>query len=289
MKITYIFLFISFLSYSQNKKSFEKYNQFQQKAMLDFKDKKYETALLNFQKAIDLKPRENVTTYFYATAAALNTNNMNKAKELLIASIHQTNASKEYFLNFKEFDNFRNQKLFTEIENNYENYITEFYKNLEHPKIYKEIDSLFAIDQKVRKNKSDWREVSKIDSLNINRLIEITKKYGWQKKGWLLLWHQRGTYNQDNYIWNFFKPYIDKQILEGNIEKSFWTRFEDQNSIRNSKKQIYGLYWGQFDQFPIKDIKNVDKRRVENGLPPLWYMEKIYGIKLPSDYKRTKL
>ncbi|WP_299673453.1 hypothetical protein [uncultured Tenacibaculum sp.] len=289
MKITYIFLLVSFLSYSQNKKSFEKHNQFQQKAMLDFIDKKYETALLNFQKAIDLKPRENVTTYFYATAAALNINNMNKAKELLIASIHQTNASKEYFLNFKEFDNFRNQKLFTEIENNYENYITEFYKNLEHPEIYKEIDSLFAIDQKARKNKSDWREISKIDSLNINRLIEITKKYGWQKKGWLLLWHQRGTYNQDNYIWNFFKPYIDKQILEGNIEKSFWTRFEDENSIRNSKKQIYGHYWGQFDQFPIKDIKNVDKRRVENGLPPLWYMEKIYGIKLPSDYKRTKL
>ncbi|MGF1556607.1 hypothetical protein [Paucihalobacter sp.] len=62
--------------------------------------------------------------------------------------------------------------------------------------------------------------------------------------------------------------------------------FEEEKSIINTKEQIYGLYWGQFDQFPIKDIENVDKRRTEKGLAPLWYMEKVYGIDLPSEYKK---
>src|SRR5690606_19933780 len=147
--------------------------------------------------------------------SALNLKKNDKAKELLIASIHNTNASKDYFLNFDEFNNFRNESLFSEIENDYEKHISEFYNKLEHPKIYREVDSLMKIDQEYRTNGSEWKEMARIDSLNIKRLIEITKEYGWQKKGWLILWHQRGSYGQDNYVWNFFKPYIDEQIAKG--------------------------------------------------------------------------
>ena len=171
-----------------------------------------------------------------------------------------------------------------EIENQYENHITEFYKKLEHPKIYREVDSLMKIDQEYRLNGNDWREISRIDSLNINRLIEITKEYGWQKKGWLILWHQRGTYKQDNYIWNFFRPFINGEIAKGNIKRDFWTRFEEEKSIIKNKVQIYGYYWNQFDQYPIFDIKNVDIRRAEFGIAPLWYYNKVYGIELPAEY-----
>lgn len=286
MRITCIFLLFTILSCAQSKNEFEIYNELEQTAMLEFKDKEFEKALTNFQKAIDLKPVEDVTIYFYAIASALHANKYEKAKKLLIASIHNTNASKSYFLNFDEFDNFRNKKMFTEIENDYEKHISTFYKKLKYPKIYREIDSLFELDQKVRKNKNTINKMAKIDSSNIKRLIEITKEYGWQNKGWLILWHQRGTYGQDNYVWNFFKPYIDEQIQKGNMKKSFWTMFEEEKSLIKNKEQIYGLYFGQFEQFPIKDIENVDKRRVENGLPPLWYMEKVYGIELPSEYKK---
>ena len=37
--------------------------------------------------------------------------------------------------------------------------------------------------------------VSKIDSLNIEELMAITKEYGWQKRAWVILWHQRGNHN----------------------------------------------------------------------------------------------
>lgn len=287
MKRLFIILTFIVLSCSENKNEFETYNELEQTAMLQFINKEYDNALINFQKAIDIKPNKNVSLYFYATASALNLGNLNKAKELIISSIHNTNASKEYFLNFEEFNNFRNEKLFLDIENEYDKHIEQFYKKLENPKIYREIDSLRSIDKKVRTDGSGWDEISRIDSLNINRLIEITKKYGWQERSWIILWHQRGTFGEYNYIWNFFKPYIDEQIELGKIEKSFWTIFEEEKYISENNKQIYGLYSNQFDQFPINDIDNVDKRRIENGLPPLWYMKKVYGIELPVGYKNT--
>ncbi len=288
MKKIYILLSFIIISCSDNKTEFEKYNELTQKAMLAFKDQDFDQALSNFQKAIALKPKEGVSVYFFATASALHLGKTEKAKELLIASIHNTNASKDYFLKFDEFDKFRTMKLFADIENDYDKHIATFYHQLEHPEIYKAVDSLIKADQAIRTKKIDRKEIAKIDSSNVKRLIEITKTYGWQNKGFLILWHQRGTYGQNNYVWRFFKPYIDEQIAKGNIKKSFWTLFDEDQSIRNNKEQIYGLYTSQFDQFPIKDIANVDKRRTEKGLPPLWYMAKVYGIKLPAGYKKTQ-
>ncbi|MGF1556606.1 hypothetical protein [Paucihalobacter sp.] len=96
--------------------------------------------------------------------------------------------------------------MFADIESEYEDHISEFFNNLKHPEIYKEIDSLYAVNQEYRTNGSECVEIARIDSLNIKRLIEITKDYGWQNKGWIILWHQRGTYGKSNYVWNFFKP-----------------------------------------------------------------------------------
>ena len=75
--------------------------------------------------------------------------------------------------------------------------------------------------------------MKKVDSLNIARLMDITKKHGWQEKAWLILWHQRGSYGEDNYIWNFFKPLIDKEIEAGKLSRSFWGLFEQYKEIND--------------------------------------------------------
>lgn len=69
--------------------------------------------------------------------------------------------------------------------------------------------------------------MQKVDSLNVARLIEITKEHGWQERAWIILWHQRGTYGEDNYVWNYFKPLIDKEISEGKLSKNFWSNFDE--------------------------------------------------------------
>ena len=58
--------------------------------------------------------------------------------------------------------------------------------------------------------------------------------------------------------------------------------FEDERSIYESNKQIYGMYRNQFD---IIDVQNVDERRWAIGLPPLWYMNKVYATELPYGYE----
>ena len=284
MKITILFFSILTLGCSTTQSDFEKYDKIVWKAMLQYQEKEYEKALDNFNDAFAVLPDENVTHYFYAAAAALHLSKENKAKELIIESIIQTKASQNYYSRFEEFNQFRQLGLFKEIEKNYEDYIAEFYNNLEHPDIYREIDSLIEKDQEIRTKTTSKEKFQLVDSLNINRLIEITQEYGWQKKGWLILWHQRGTYKEDNYVWNFFLPHINREIQNGTVRKDFWAMFEDEEALRNGEPHIFGTY---YDQFPIKDIENVDARRDSIGLPPLWYINKIYGIELPSDYNTT--
>jgi len=279
-----LFLFAFLTMHSQNQSSFEKYDGLVWKAMIQYKTKDYKSSLNNFKQAFKILPNDSVDDHFYAAAAALNLNNDSEAEKLIIESIELINASKNYFLNFEEFNSFRSRKLFETISNNYEEYQKTFFKNLSHPEIYEEIETLLRKDQEVRNNGNSMLET---DEKNINRLIEITKEYGWQEKGWIILWHQRGTYGENNNVWSFFKPYIDQQIREGKMRKDFWARFEDEKSIQKYGKQLYGMYWSQYKEWPIIDIENVDKRRESVGLPPLWYMNKVYGINLPKEYKTT--
>jgi len=73
-----------------------------------------------------------------------------------------------------------------------------------------------------------------VDSLNIERLMEITKEHGWQERAWIILWHQRGNHDEDNYIWNYFRPLINKEIEEGKISRSFWSAFDQFKQMMKS-------------------------------------------------------
>jgi len=101
------------------------------------------------------------------------------------------------------------------------------------------------------------------DSLNIRVLMDITREYGWQKEAHLLLWHQRGTYGKDNWVWNYFKPLINKEIKSGKIAPSFWAIFEDFKSINKTGKSIYGYHPGKVNPQTV----NINRRKI--GLPEL--------------------
>lgn len=289
MKIYYLLLLVILtVGCNSNKVDYETYDKLVWEAMLDYNQKKYSKALHLFQKAFKIIPNENVSDYFHAAAASLHLNKSDLAKQLIIESIRQTNASKEYFERFSEFNQFRENKLFSEVETDYEDYKSQFLKNLKNPIVHKKLDSLLDKDQQVRNSGLAADERFPIDSMNVVSLIEITKKYGWQERGWLILWHQRGNYKKDDYVWSFFRPYINQGIKNGEIRKEFWARYEEEESVMKNKEQIYGFYTNQFDLYPITDVQNVDKRRKEVGLPPLWYLNEIYGTQLPTDYQSDK-
>lgn len=276
---------------TKNKSDFEKYDELIWSGMLNFKDKNYQNSLSNFQDAFKIKPNESTSHYFYASAAALNLKKNEIAKELIITSIQKTNASERYFDNFDAFNSFRKNNLFSEIKSDYTKYKTDYTNNQKNPEIYKEIELLIERDQKVRTDGSSVQEMQRVDSLNIKRLIEINKEHGWHDKQWILLWHHRGIHREDNYIWNYFRPLINKKIDSGKLRKSYWAAFDDEKSmLRGKGLQIYGTYRNNYDQFPIENIHKVDSLRKTVGLPPLAYLKKVYGVELPKGYsKKTPL
>ena len=101
------------------------------------------------------------------------------------------------------------------------------------------------------------------DSLNVTELIKITKKHGWQKEAWLILWHQRGTYGEKNWVWNYFKPVIDKEINEGKLAPYFWAIFDDISSLMKTGESIYGYHPGKVN------AETVNRNRKQIGLPIL--------------------
>lgn len=272
------------VSGENSKNTYDDYYKHVWNGMLSYQDKDYQNSLSSFQNAFEIIPDENVTHYFYGAAAALHLKKDSLAQKFITEAIIHTNASEKYFLRFSEFDEYRENKMLKDIEREYPHYTSIFYEKLAHPDIYREMEYMLEKDQAVRNSTVDAEQMRLVDSLNVIRLTEITKEYGWQKKGWTILWHHRGSFRTDNYVWSYFRPLINEQIEEGNINKNFWAEFEDEESISQNAVQIYGTYWGQLDLYPIKDIQTIDERRKEIGLPPLWYMEKVYNIPVPKKY-----
>ena len=95
----------------------------------------------------------------------------------------------------------------------------------------------------------------RVDSLNIARLIEITEEHGWQQGAWIILWHQRSTFGEDNYIWNYFKPLIDEEIEAGKLSRSFWGAFE-QFKIMLEKGDFGTIKLGEREKSPTQKEKN---------------------------------
>lgn len=101
------------------------------------------------------------------------------------------------------------------------------------------------------------------DSLNAVKLIEICKDYGWQDNAWILLWHHRGTYGKQNFVWDFFVPFINQEIESGNVAPSFWAVFEDFKCIRENGYSKYGFHPGKVLE------SEVNEARRSIGLPEL--------------------
>jgi len=268
---------------SANVSIFEEYDTYQRTAMLAYVDGKYEVALLNFEKAFAVKNDESENDYFFAAASALRLQENNKAKEFIKDAIVINNANKSYFENFEEFDGFRHLDLMVSIDKDYETYQNKYLDNQENPDLDNRLNELMDLDQAVRDGRSS-EDMNTRDSLNIMELIEITEKYGWQDKSWLLLWHQRGKYQEDNYVWSYFRPLIDSLIAEGQIRPDYWSRYEDEKLMFSKGVQKYGTYWNNYDDYPVENVETIDELRNEVGLPPLWYMNKVYHSNLPDGY-----
>lgn len=244
---------------------------------------KFKEAINEYKKGLGALERHSTSTpFFHIAACAIQIQDFDLAKKYISLGITKGGAVNTYLNRYEGFDEtFKKSSQWGDIYANYDNLRKEYFSTVRNIDIYIEVEKMVEADQVVRSHYGNMvldekknlacrdsfdSVMMSVDDKNIMRLIEITKEYGWQKRAWVLLWHQRGTYKEDNFVWNFFIPHINKEIEEGKISRSFWAMFEDSRSLRYNGYTLYGELPGRVDE-------NVNKRRESVNLLPLTEQE----------------
>ncbi|UFH32043.1 hypothetical protein LNP04_19070 [Chryseobacterium sp. C-71] len=254
------------------------------------KQKNDKKALECYLKAINFNSKIESDDYLKAASIAFKINERKIAKDLLIKSITKQQAPLDFIKSFKSLKPYQDSEEMKEVLAQYDELENQYFRELKNPKAYMEIQSLIAKDQLIREEENIFQELAnKIDSINIITLKELTIKNGWEPRAWVLLWHHRGYYKENHYVWDFFKPFIQKEIEKGNVNKNFFVDFEEFTASTGNLQApaIYDL--GNIGRLSMNqtydDIKNLDKRRKSVGLPPLYFGHFLYGMELPKDYE----
>lgn len=237
-------------------------------------------ALECYLKAINFNSKINSYDYLNAAVIAFKLDKRNVAKNLLIKSVTKQQAPLELIKNYKSLKPYQDSKEMKGVLDQYDDFENQYFRELKNPKAYMEIQNLIAKDQIIRQDYKVFGKLAKkTDSANITKLMELTQKYGWEDRAWVLLWHHRGFTDEQKFVWNFFKPYLESEIKKDNVNKDFFVDFEEfDNSSKDFDQRINlgSIYTcktiGNINGCShFKDIKNLDKRRKSVGLPPLYF------------------
>jgi hypothetical protein len=139
--------------------------------------------------------------------------------------------------------------------------------------------------------KSIMKEWIKDDSLNYFSLIEIMKSPGFNSSnltneaklgiGIILTHSATNHYTNPDTVFALLK----KEMLKGVVDPRFYTNSVDRYYMNNKELNYYCNFYDE--SLPIIDIENVDKRRAEVWLYPLYLKFKWNKQleKLPKEYK----
>jgi hypothetical protein len=135
-----------------------------------------------------------------------------------------------------------------------------------------------------------WAKQNYADSVNLIRVKQIIKEYGYPGKSlvgeqastaWLVIQHA-DLATQEEYL-----PVLQEAASKGELPKSDFALLVDRIRMRKGEKQLYGsqleLKDGKYVFYPIEDEPNVDKRRAEMDLVPLEEYAGHFGI----EYKKS--
>ena len=142
------------------------------------------------------------------------------------------------------------------------------------------------------------RDANLLDSVNTAQLEEIIAKNGWPGKSlvgnqasmaaFVVLQHSPIEI-QEKYL-----PMVEAAAEKGDVERGHLAMLQDRILMRRDKPQKYGTQlWndpstGKLGLYPIEDSANVDQRRAEIGLPPLYDYIRSMGINPDSLSQRPK-
>lgn len=281
-------------------KDYPKYIQTANDAGIEFRGNRYDSALKKYLESYGYwKPEPNAL--LNGAICALKEDKPALGYKLLEEAITNVGVDKDKLQSHEGLQGFHEDKLWQDLILDYDRLRQLHFTKHENLEVYIEIQKMIERDKMIRElhlanrlsNSSTWDIINEVDSINVIRLMEITTKHGWQPDAFLILWHQRGNYGEDNYVWNYFKPLIDEAIKNGEEKTDFWAKFIDNKSYyEQGGKQVYGtlieskVVDGQ--RVPcIKEIINpetVDEERKKIGMLSLKDYCDNYNIECPENY-----
>lgn len=138
-----------------------------------------------------------------------------------------------------------------------------------------QIDSMFQADQKSRME-SDYESMKIIDSLNMQTLLNQIEKVGYPNeklighksasRAFILILHMDRDRNNE-----IFKPIIDKAYSEGLLDPKSYAWIVDRRRAWGDKElepYYYHMPSKKYDNFSLKQINEINKRRDSIGLEP---------------------
>jgi hypothetical protein len=168
----------------------------------------------------------------------------------------------------------------------------------------KELDSLFAVDQQYRHlmsftgSRADslaqalgvpreqlnghlWKEQNHIDSLNLTRIEQIIRQYGYPGKKLVGTPTNEATFYVIQHSPKIaeYLPLVETAARKGELPFHLYATMYDRHQMYEGKEQLYGTQARGFASkgpdgrpgpmqmfiWPIKDPKNVNRRRKEAG------------------------
>ena len=125
-------------------------------------------------------------------------------------------------------------------------------------------------------------------NFNINRCFTDT----WTSDEFIMLLIHSAQSLDNQKDKDFFFEQLLKHVDLGNLNNTQYALIFDNIRYRNKQGTLYGLQiqrnpkTGERECAKIEEITNVDVRRAEIGLPPLWVWCELHKINLPKEYQR---
>ncbi len=239
-------------------------------------------------EATELMPNKNLENYLVSAMIFAQNSQQEKVLIAIEKAIKEGFKDPQLLNSIPEFIQLREHVTWNKLITQAKNLQEKDEASVQNPLLLKELKEMWANDQEVlaqyEKNINTldstatyndhlrlFKPVERIWKVNKIKLDSIIKIHGWPgnklvgeagaKVAWGIPQHHPNI---------FFKRkcllLIKKALEKGDVDPNHYAKLHDRIARETWQKQIYGTSIAEHAPFPIKDPKNINKRRAELGL-----------------------
>jgi hypothetical protein len=244
-------------------------------------------------------PKGSAGDYYNGACSWAMAGDTKRAFKYLNASIDLGWLNIGHLKNDTDLNILHDTKEWTELISKLQKKVDEYESHLNKP-LMRELEGINVSDQRYRlmmdsvqkaygwnseEMKALWERQNYSDSVNLIRIKQILKQYGYPGKSlvgeqastaWLVIQHA-DLATQEEYL-----PLMKEAADKGELPKSDFALLVDRIRMRKGEKQLYGSQLevkdGKYVFYPIEDEPNVNKRRAAMDLVPLEEYAKHFGV-----------